>query len=666
MSKLRTFEEYKKLVEEMVEHDRHYYDEAKPIITDYQYDQSMYLLKDYEAKHPENILANSPSQRVAEAPTEGFIQKSHMIPMMSLANTYSSDEVGDFLKRVYKLLETSNVDFCCELKMDGTAISLRYKKGKLFCAVTRGNGKQGDDVTNNIKTISSVPLELKGEGYPEDFEVRGEVYLSLASFQSINEERQQLGLETFANPRNAAAGSLKLLDPAMVKKRKLHLVCYGIAEGQSPEKFQDATLKLLEKWGLPVASHQHFVVAKNLDEIMSFANGIEKQRSSLPFEIDGVVVKVNDLTKHLVLGSTGKTPRYAVAYKFAPEQAKTKVLDITVQVGRTGVLTPVAELEPVFLAGSTIARATLHNQDEVLRKDIRIGDVVIIEKGGDVIPKVVSVDFSQRDNSSHKWHMPKKCPACHCDVVHRLGEVAVRCVNSRCFAQRMRKIAFFASKHAMDIEHMGERVVEMLVEKGLVTRISDIYTLTANDLFSLEGFKEKSVNNLLESIEKSKKCLLSRFIMGLGIPSVGIETAESLAQYARDIPSLLKMSEMEFKNVEGVGDKTAQILYAFFQDEENQEEIRHLLSLGVCPEKMKQKIEGHVFFGKTFVLTGALRNYSREEAAELIKERGGKVSGSVSKNTNFVLVGDDPGSKYTKAKELGIQILSEEQFSKMC
>lgn len=666
MDKVNTYKEYLTLVEELTEHDRHYYDKTKPVISDFEYDQLMRFLKNYEEEHPEHIHANSPAQRVAEGPTEGFQQKPHMISMMSLANTYSEEEVGDFIKRVYKLLEKKEVDFCCELKMDGTAISLRYKKGRLFHALTRGNGRMGDDVTANVKTIKTVPLELLGSDYPDDFEVRGEVYLSLTSFHLMNRDREESGLEPFANPRNAAAGSLKMLDPKEVAKRKLNLVCYGVAEGQFPVKSQEKLHHQLKKWGLPVADFKHIHVASTLEEIMRFAEKIHKERDSLPFEIDGMVVKVNDLSLHGILGATGKTPRFAVAYKFAPEQVLTKILDITVQVGRSGVLTPVAELDPVFLAGSTISRATLHNQDEVARKDIRVGDSVVIEKGGDVIPKVVKVDKEKRPHNSKAWHMPKHCPICHTAVIHLEGKVAVRCPSSSCYGQRVRRIAYFASKHAMDIEHMGEKVVEQLVEKGLVSRISDIYLLTEKELLLLEGFKEKAIRNLLKSIDESRKCLLSRFIMGLGIPSVGIETAEELANEARNLETLLEMTEEEFNAIEGIGDKTSHVIFAFLQDKDHREEIKRLIAHGVCPQKMKDKIIGHAFSGKSFVLTGALQYFTRDEATALIKERGGKVVGSVSKNTDYVLVGEDPGSKYKKAKEIGVLILSETEFKHMC
>lgn len=647
----------------MMEHDKRYYDEAKPLISDFEYDQKMHQLLAYEKEHPGEIDPNSPAQRVAESPTEGFVQRKHMVPMYSLANTYSEEEVGDFLKRVHKLLGKNEVAFCCELKMDGTAISLRYDKGKLVHATTRGNGKEGDDVTANIKTISSVPLKLSGSHIPDQLEVRGEVYLSLATFRSINEAREEEGLEPFANPRNAAAGSLKLLDPKEVAKRKLHLITYGIAEGMSPVGTQSEVHAYLKKIGLPTANPKHLTVAYDLSGIMKFAETIHQERDKLPFEIDGMVVKVEELKWHQTLGHTGKVPRFAIAYKFSPEQAHTKIEMITVQVGRTGVLTPVAELKPVFLAGSTISRATLHNQDEISRKDIRVGDTVIIEKGGDVIPKVVAVDLKKRPHDSKPWHMPHHCPICNTQVVHHKEEVAIRCPNSKCAGQRVRKIIFFASKHAMDIEHMGEKVVEKLVEKRLISRISDIYLLDEKKLSNLEGFKEKSIHNLLSSIEASKQCSLAKFLMGLGIKYVGTETAELLAEEAKDMEELIRWKIEDYDRIEGIGEKTASAIVEFFHDPHNREEIGLLLQHGVHPSsKAKKKIAGHAFDGKTFVLTGALKHLSRDEAGELIKERGGKVSGSVSKNTDYVVVGEEPGSKYDKAKELKIQILSEQEF----
>jgi DNA ligase (NAD+) len=650
----------------MIEHDRRYYDEAKPLISDPEYDAKMRLLLAYEKEHPSLIDPKSPAQRVAEAPTEGFEQRAHLVPMYSLANTYSEEEVEAFVQRVQKLLEKEKVPFCCELKMDGTAISLLYEKGRLTHATTRGNGKVGDDVTANIKTIHSIPLVIEGKQVPEMLEVRGEVYMALATFRALNKVREEEGLEVFANPRNAAAGSLKLLDPRLVAKRKLHLMTYGMAEKFEGVETQREVHARLKQWGFPTADPSHLAVVSSAKEILKFAHHIERERKELPFEIDGIVVKVDELKWQALLGHTGKTPRFAIAYKFAPEQAFTRIREITVQVGRSGVLTPVAELEPVFLAGSTISRATLHNQEEVARKDIREGDLVCIEKGGDVIPKVVKVDLDQRPLESHPWHMPMHCPICKTKVVQLLGEVAVRCPNSRCVGQRVRKIQYFASKHAMDIEHLGEKVVEQLVEKGLVSRVSDLYLLDEKALAQLDGFKEKSIRNLLESLKASAHCPLSRFIMALGIPSVGTETAETLAEEAGSLDLLLTMPEEALVAIEGIGEKTAKVIVSFLQDVDTREEIRLLLAHGVVPYHKKQpQIAGHLFAGKTFVLTGSLSRYTREEAAALIKERGGKVVGSVSKNTDYLLMGEEPGSKYDKAKALQVTILDESAFDNL-
>jgi DNA ligase (NAD+) len=563
------------------------------------------------------------------------------------------------------LLGRTDVDFCCELKMDGAALSLCYKKGYLSHALTRGNGLMGDDVTENIKTIRNVPLKLLGD-VPDLMEVRGEVHLLLSTFRSLNAQREEEGLEPFANPRNAAAGSLKLLDPAEVARRRLNLVCYAIAEGQSPKKTQWETLHYLKELGFPVTKPAFIAKAQNLDEIMHFIHTIHRLRPTLPFEIDGVVIKVNVLQAHGLLGTTGKTPRYAIAYKFAPEEASTRVNDITVQVGRSGVLTPVAELEPVFLAGSTISRATLHNADEVRRKDIRIGDWAVIEKGGDVIPKVTRIDFNRRPHDSRPWKMPLYCPVCKMPVVHREGETAVRCPNLQCAGQRIRKIIYFASKHAMDIEHMGEKIAGQLMEKGLVCRMSDIYLLDEEKLAQLEGFKEKSIRNLLESIGRSRACSLARFIMGLGIKYVGTETADLLAETVQDLDHLLNITEEKLMGIEGIGEKTAKAIVDYFHDEGNLEEIRLLLRHGVHPHhEGKTKVMGHVFAGKTFVLTGTLTHYTRDEASRLIKERGGHTSDSVSKKTDYLLVGADPGSKLAKARNLGVSVLTEEQFRRI-
>ncbi|HEY5235717.1 MAG TPA: NAD-dependent DNA ligase LigA [Rhabdochlamydiaceae bacterium] len=660
--------DYEKLVSEIRKYDRLYYVENKPVISDYEYDLLLKKLEKMEADHPEWITETSPTQRVKDPLSKGFQQAAHAVPMLSLDNTYNEEELEDFIKRVHKLLEKSHVPLCAELKMDGIAVSVRYEKGVYTRALTRGDGKKGDDITSNMRTIHSVPLELTGSHIPDVLEVRGEVFMSHKAFQAQNKRKEEAGEELWANPRNAAAGSLKLLDPSEVSKRGLAAVFYGLAESDHPlVQSQFDVHDYLKKLGLPVFDTDHMTVAETTADIMKFAHKIEKTRDSLPFDIDGIVIKVDHIKYWSLLGTTGKSPRWAVAYKFAPEQATTQIREITVQVGRTGVLTPVAELEPVFLAGSTIARATLHNEEEVARKDIREGDWAVIAKGGDVIPQVLEVDLKRRSSHSKAWKMPTHCPVCGTHVVRTEGEVAVRCPNSKgCEEQVIRRIAYFASKDAMDIDHMGEKVVEQLVRKKLVKHVSDVYKLTAEDLAQLEGFKEKSIHNLLTSIDKSRHVSLARFILALSIRYVGEETAEILSREAGSIHKLGEMSEEDLLKIDGVGDKMAVAIVAYFQESSNLKEIELLLENGVKPQASNKVIRtDHTFSGKTFVLTGALQNFTRDQAEDLIKERGGKVTGSVSKKTDFVLVGEDAGSKLDKAKELQIQILSEKQFEGM-
>lgn len=656
-------EEYEALLGEIRQHDRHYFEEARPLISDYEYDLLVKKVEGIERAHPEWVSLDSPTQRVGRALTQGFQQVTHHFPMLSLANTYSREEVEDFVKRVHKLLGSIQVTLCAELKMDGLAITVRYERGHFVQAVTRGDGKKGDDVTANVKTIRSLPLVLT-QGV--DVELRGEVFMPLKVFRNLNKKWVEMGKEPWANPRNAAAGSLKLLDPREVSQRHLAIVFYGVAaEKKPPAPTQFEIHECLEKWGVPTFAHKHRQVCHTVDDVFAFAEKIEKERDALPFEIDGIVIKVNEIKTHEALGFTGKSPRFAVAYKFAPEQAVTRIREITVQVGRTGVITPVAELEPVFVSGSTIARATLHNQEEIERKDIREGDWVVIEKGGDVIPKVVSVQKGRRPSGTRPWHMPTHCPSCGSELIHIAGEVAVRCPNSGCMQKRMRHIAYFASKDAMDIGNMGEKVVEQLVSKGFVTVPSDIYRLTEQELSQLEGFKEKSIRNLLDSIEASRQVSFARLIMALGIKHVGEGTAELLAERAGDMESLFKLTKEELLEVEGIGEKMAEAIVEHLGTLENKQEIDRLLHY-ISPKQLKRKVvRGHAFEGKTFVLTGTLSHYTRTEATELIKERGGKVVGSVSKNTDYLLAGEEAGSKLDKAKELDIKILSETEFKRL-
>ena len=660
-----TKEKYLELIDEIKRHDKLYFELHDPEISDYDYDQLVKKVEDYEKEHPEWIAAVSPTQAVGEKPTKGFKQIDHTVPMLSLANSYNETDVEDFIKRVHKLLELQDIKFSAELKMDGIAVSLRYENGVFSRGLTRGNGKRGDDITRNLKTLKDLPMKLKGS-FPKHLEVRAEVFMPKKVFTKLNKKKEEAGEDVWANPRNAAAGSLKLLDAEETRKRELTLIVYGIVEGEKGlVETQQEAKDCLEKWGFPTFSDQQFSVCDSASKLLEFSHQIEKKRDSLPFEIDGMVFKANELKYWDRLGAAGKKPRYAIAYKFAPLQAVTIIEDITIQVGRTGVLTPVAELKPVFLAGSTISRATLHNEHEIDRKDIRINDSVIIEKGGDVIPKVVEVLFEKRDKSSKKWAMPKQCPICLSDVQRKEGEVAVRCKNSSCQAQNLRRLIFFASKEAMNIETLGNKVMTKFVEEGLIGRFSDIYKITKEDIEQFEGFKEKSIQNLLSHIKGSKDVTLSRLIFALGIPYIGTQTADILAETRPDIESIMTLTKDELLSLEGIGEKVADSFIMYFQNPEHIKEIKELKELGINPKQSKDaKSSNHEFLQKSFVLTGSLENYTRSEAKELIKQRGGKVSSTVSKKTDFLLVGEDPGSKYDKAKDLGITILTEDEFEK--
>jgi DNA ligase (NAD+) len=656
-------EEYIQLCYELWEHNKAYYIACDPQISDFEYDQKLQELLDFEAEHPDWIESFSPSQRVGESLTEGFKAIEHSIPMLSLPNTYSLEELKDFFNRVEKNAGGQHVHYSLELKMDGTAITVFYEKGVFKRAVTRGDGKKGDDVTQNIKTISILPLKLNTKNPPDLLEVRGEVFLNLKTFHKINEQRDEDGLPIWSNPRNAAAGSLKLLDPKEASKRELQIVLYAVAQDSSESvKSQYEAHSFMKALGLPTL--EYVALAKTEKEVWSFKDKIFALRSKLPYEIDGIVVKVDDLRLQKELGSTAKIPRWAVAYKFAPEQAETLIRDITVGVGRTGVLTPVAELEPVRLAGSTISRVTLHNQQEIVRKDIRLLDTVIIEKGGDVIPKVVQVLLHKRGKESSPWVMPQNCPSCNSKVVRLEAEVAFRCLNRSCPEKNARHIIYFVSKEGMDIEHMGVKVIRQLIDKRLIQTASDIYQLTLEDLLTLDGFKSKSAQKLIESIEKSKKISLSKFIQALDIRYVGTTTADELAHAVGDIWALSKLSCEALMEIEGIGDKVAQAVVEFFQDAHHVSEIKSMLEHGVQPTK-PQVQTSHLYFGKTFVLTGTLEKFSRDEAEGLIKERGGKIGSSVSKKTHYLLLGASPGSKYEKAKKLGVPILTEEEFASM-
>lgn len=656
-------DEYKKLLKEIKKHNELYYQESKPIISDYEYDLLVKEAEKIESLHPEWVDKSSPTKTIATDALGHFSLATHTFPMMSLSNTYSEEELEAFIHRMEKMTETFGIEFNVELKMDGVALSVIYERGKLIQAVTRGNGKEGDDVTANALTICNLPHQID---YKERLELRGEVYLPLVEFRRLNEEREALGLDLYANPRNAASGSLKLIDPKESGKRRLHIMLYDVANTQKDLKRQSEIAHFLRSLDLPVPGKDLSYKAKSAKEILTFAESVEKRRPTLPFEIDGIVVKVNDLDLRSTLGATNKCPRWAVAYKFAAEQAETQVESISVQVGRTGVLTPVANLTPVFLSGSTISRATLHNQDEIDRKDIREKDYVIIEKGGDVIPKVVSVVKKPGHKRSPKWHIPNSCPDCKGPVIQKEGEVAIRCkAGAKCTGQYIARVKHFISKGAMNIENFGVKVVERFFELGLISRLPDIYKIEAKDLEGLEGFKERSIEVLLTSIENSKKCELYRFIFALGIPFVGVVAARTIADYVKDIDTFLKVSKDELIELEGIGEKLAAAFAEYLSDRSHVEEIKEFLALGVNPKPVEEKRGDHLFSEKTFVITGTLDGYERAVAKELIEARGGSVSSSISKLTNYLLLGKNPGSKYNKAVKLGVEILDEDEFKQL-
>jgi len=661
------------LRKEIAEHDYRYYVLAMPSVSDREYDELLKELETLEAKHPEFASTDSPTSRVAGEPTKLFPPATHAVPMLSLANTYSKDEVLEFERRVTDLLGHSPKEgYTCELKFDGVAMSLTYENGKLVRGATRGDGVTGDDVTPNVRTIRSIPLAIREEKRYSHlrFEVRGEVFMSLAGFRKMNAEREELGDAAFANPRNSTAGTLKTLDSKEVAKRPLSFTAYQLqfvgkeADGLST---QTSRLEFLKKLGFPVSQYTRHV--KSIDEIMSFAMEWQENRDTLPFEIDGAVIKVNSLREQEELGTVAKSPRWAIAYKFEARQAKTILNGITLQVGRMGTITPVAELEPVGLTGITIRRATLHNADEIERKDFRIGDTVIIERGGDVIPKVVGVDIKKRSKDAKPFHYPKKCPACSSPLIRPEGEVNWYCENPECPPQVVARITHFASRGAMDIAGLGEQSVEQFVGAGYLTTIADVYDLAdkKEDLLKLDRMGEKKIENLLTGIEKSKTQAPERLLFGLGIRHVGTNIAKLLIRSFGSIDAISEASIEEIDDVEAIGPEIALSVYQYFRNPKVAPILQRLRKAGLTfsGKKVKHEIIDSKFFsGKTFVLTGTLSSMTRDEAKEKIEARGGKATGSVSKKTDYVLAGVEAGSKLEKAQELGVRILTEEEFLK--
>ena len=646
------------------EHNRRYYEEAAPVISDREYDRLYRELADLEKRFPNLATADSPTRKIGDKPLKAFAQVAHRVPMLSLDNTYSEEEVAEFYRRMEKHLPGKQISVVVEPKVDGVAVSLLYEDGKLRYAATRGDGAVGDDITQNIRTIRSVPAELKGNA-PSLLEIRGEAFMDKKGFAKLNMEREKEGLPLFANPRNATAGSLKQLDPAITATRPLGVVFYGtgLIEGAKFEKHSEVFASL-KKLGLPCSEKVWH--ADSIEKILSAIRELDKLRHGFAYQTDGAVVKVDAFAQRELLGFTAKSPRWAIAYKYEAERVETKLLDIHIQVGRTGVLTPVAALAPVAVSGSRVARATLHNEEEIERKDIRIGDTVVIEKAGEVIPAVVGVRTELRTGKEKRFRMPSKCPECGEPVTKDEGQVAVRCINSQCPAQAKRRIEHFASRGAMDIEGFGEAMVEQLVKSGLVRDLSDIYALEAGKLSTLERTGEKSVQNLLEAIERSKTRPLWRLIFGLGILHVGVSASRALADHSGGLEKLMAASPEELQRIPDVGEVVGKSIHEFFQQNRNRKLLERLGRLGVRPtvEKRPRSAGNSPFERTTWVITGTL-SQPREEIAELILARGGKVSGSISKKTGYLLAGDEAGSKLTKAKELGVRVIDEASFRKM-
>ncbi|MCX5668365.1 MAG: NAD-dependent DNA ligase LigA [Candidatus Omnitrophica bacterium] len=659
--------EIEALREEIREHDDLYYLLNKPVISDREYDRLYRRLKELEDAHPELIAPDSPTQRVGGHPAEGFAVVKHIVPMMSMENTYSAGELKEFDGRVQKSLKGEEYEYVVELKFDGVSISLLYEKGYWVRGATRGDGMEGDDVSNNLKTIRSIPLKFSKnvKKVPLRSELRGEVYMTKDVFESINREKEKAGEEPFKNPRNAAAGSLKLLDPRIVAKRRLNIFIWGLGycEGMDFGRHTDL-LEYLKEAGFRV--NPHFKLCKDIEDVIEFCDSWEGKREKLEFEIDGMVVKVNDLRQRQMLGSTSKSPRWAIAYKFPAEKALTEVENIIIQVGRTGAITPVAILKPVHLSGSTVSRATLHNFDEIERLDVRIGDKVYVEKSGEIIPKILSVAREKRTGKEKSFPLPKICPACASRLHFAPDEVALRCENAGCPAQIKERMLHFASRDAMNIEGMGAAITDQLVDKGLVKDYADIYHLKMGDIKGLDRYAEKSAVNLLKAIENSKSNDLNRLIYALGIRHVGEHSAWVLADHFGSISKLSGAGVDELTRIDEIGPVMAESIKDFFSNKEN---LRILERLSETDIRMSRSgIEargGGALEGKTIVITGTLKNYSRSRAEELVRKLGGNPSSSVSKNTYFVVAGEEPGSKIGKARALGVKIIDEEEFRKI-
>ena len=640
------------------EHNYRYYTKDDPLISDAEYDQLLRELQSLEAQYPELITTDSPTRRVGAAPLQGFGEVRHEVRMLSLANAMTDDELASFDQRVRRELETDAVEYAAEPKLDGLAVSLLYQDGRLVRAATRGDGETGEDITQNIRTLNSVPLRLAGKGIPATLEVRGEVYISRAGFEELQQQAAASGKKPPVNPRNAAAGSLRQLDPAITAQRPLELFCYGIGmvTGGSLAATHTETLDKLKALHLPVYGDMECV--SGLDGCRDYFNRYEQLRDDLPFDIDGVVFKVNRLEQQERLGFTQRAPSWAIARKFLAEERETVVLGIDIQVGRTGALTPVARLEPVFVGGVTVTSATLHNEDEIRRKDVRVGDHVMVRRAGDVIPEVARVLIEKRNRGAAKFHMPVHCPVCGSQVTRAEGEVVARCSGGLfCAAQRKEAIKHFSSRRAMDIEGLGDKLVEQLVDASLIADVSDLYRLTADEIAGLDRMAEKSATKLVAALDKSRTTTLGRFVFSLGIRGVGEATAQLLAQEFGELGSLMAADIDVFEAIHAIGPIVAQHIVDFFGEQHNRDVIGKLRTAGVNWPAVEKPRE-QPLAGKIFVLTGVL-SMPRNELKEQLQALGARVTGSVSKQTDYVVVGENPGSKHDKARQLGVMVLDE-------
>ncbi len=647
---------------EIVRHDRLYYVEAKPEITDLEYDALMRELQELEARYPELVTPDSPTQRVGGEPLKEFATVVHRVPMLSIENTYNEAELREFDARIRRALEGESPQYVVELKIDGVAISLRYENRVLACAATRGDGVRGDDVTQNVRKIRSVPLRLAADA-PETLEVRGEVFMRNAELERLNRLREAAGEEPFRNPRNTTAGTLKLLDPCLVAQRRLEIFVYEITPGSGAEPATHReVLQCLAKWGLPVNPNHSFCA--DIEEVIGVCDMWREKRHGLGYETDGMVIKVDSLAQRRRLGATSKSPRWIIAYKFPAEIARTRLLDIKVQVGKSGALTPVAEMAPVKLAGSVVKRATLHNFEELAKKDLRIGDMVEIQKAGEIIPQVLRAIPEQRPADTVPFAVPTACPACGGQVVKDADGVFIRCLNMGCPAQGRERLEHFAGRKAMDIAGLGPAIIGQLVNKGLVRDPADLYALTQEQVAALDRMAEKSAANLVAAIEASKQRPLSRLLFALGIRHVGSHTAELIAMRFGTMDALMAASEEELQQVEEVGGIVAASVKSFFENPRNREMIARLRAAGVCMTESRPDADTgpKPLAGRTFVVTGTLARYSRDEIHDRIRQLGGRAATSVSKKTDYVIAGENAGSKLDKARALGVTVLTEDEF----